>query len=294
MMNDNTTNINWYPGHMAKTKRLISENIKVIDVVFEVLDARIPFSSKITDLDKLLNNTPRIIILNKWDLCDHDETMKWVEYYRQLGYKVVTTNLITREHVDELLKYTNQIKNHVNQLRQQKGLKTRSLRALVVGIPNAGKSTLINTLVKHKATNVANKPGVTKGLSWIRLKDNIELLDTPGILWPKFENQNVAYKLAALTAIREEVLSLQDVALFILKMMNQYYPEQLFKRYQINHYQVEQIEEVLETIGRHRRALSAGNQVDFEQVYKIIITDLKNGLLGPITFDRLGVDNETK
>jgi len=287
-------NINWYPGHMAKTKRLISENIKVIDVVFEVLDARIPFSSKIKDIDKLLNNTPRIIILNKWDLCDQTETIKWVDYYQSIGYKVVTTNLITREHVDILLKYTNQIKNEVNRVRSQKGLKPRNLRALVVGIPNAGKSTLINTLVKHKAVNVANKPGVTKGLSWIRLKDNIELLDTPGILWPKFENQFVAYKLASLTAIKEEILSLQDIALFILNIMYQYYPNQLLERYQLKKYDVDNIEEVLETIGRNRQAITSGNRVDFDQVYKIIITDLKNGFLGPVTFDRLGETNGNK
>jgi len=210
-MNENKTNINWYPGHMAKTKRQISEMIHLIDVVLEVVDARIPKSSKIIDIDKYINNKPRIMIMTKYDLCDKEETNKWIKYYQEKGYIVIPIDLFndsTNKIVSEIMN----IMDEKNLKRENKGMNKRKARVLVVGIPNVGKSTLINRLVGKKAVDTGNKPGVTKSLNWIRINDSLELMDSPGILWPKFES-DVALNLASLTAIKEEVLSSDEVSI---------------------------------------------------------------------------------
>ena len=286
-MNENKTNINWYPGHMAKTKREIKEKLPLIDVVYEVVDARMPISSKVIDIDDIIKNKPRILIMTKYDMFDKSQTDKIIKYYKEKGYSVVPVDLIKNTNVNLIIKETSKVSDIINVERKKKGLKPKqSVRALVIGAPNVGKSTLINRLVGKKKTVTGNKPGVTKQLSWIRVDSNIELLDTPGILWPKLENQEHAYNLAALSSVKEEVVDLQDLSFYILHKLNELYPNYLEKRYGITTVS-DDIIATLEEIGNRRGAKISGGEIDYDKVYSIIIRDLKEGLIGPITLDRL-------
>lgn len=286
-MNENKTNINWYPGHMAKTKRLVKEQLDLIDVVYEVVDSRMPYSSKIRDLDDVVKNKPRILIFTKYDLCDKKETDKWVKHYEQLGYKVITMDLTNNPNLKPLLKLTEEVMSEINEKRESKGLLKRRTRALIIGIPNVGKSTLLNRLVGKKAVDVGNKPGVTKNLNWIRINSEIELLDTPGILWPKLEEGTVAFNLASLTAIKEEILPLFDVCEYILNTLYKYYPNELEKRYGID-YIDDDIVTTMERIGKKRGCLIKGGEIDYDKVISIILNDIKSGTIKNITFDRYG------
>ena len=284
-MNENKTNINWYPGHMAKAKRLISENIGLIDVVYEVIDARMPISSKITDIEEYTKNKPKILIMNKADLCDLEETKKWQKYYENKGYKVLMISLEGNVNLKPLLDLTDEILKPLNEKREKEGLIKRKNRVLIIGVPNVGKSTLINRLSGKKVAQIGNKPGVTKGLNWIRVNDRIELLDTPGILWPKLEQKN-ALNLATFTAIREEILPKFEVASYILETLEKYYNNLLNDRYDIENLD-ENIVETLEKIGKKRGCLIKGGEIDYDKVMDLIISDVKNGYIKGITFDRV-------
>ena len=280
------TSINWYPGHMAKTKRLISENIDLIDIVYEVIDARIPNSSKIKDIDNLLKNKPRILIVTKMDLCDEVETNKFLDKYKSEGYTVIPVDLVSGKNVNEIINKTKEVLKPLDEKRIRKGLKKRNYRALIVGIPNVGKSTLINRLVGKKATQVGNKPGVTKNLSWVRINNDIDLLDSPGILWPRLDNQEVALNLASMSAIKEEILSLSDISIHILNKLNDHYKDKLKERYNLDSVNKEDYLETLEIIGKKRGCLLKGGIVDYDKVYTVIVRDIKDANIKGITFDR--------
>lgn len=283
------SNINWYPGHMSKTKREIKEKLNLIDIVYEVIDSRMPISSKIVDIDELIGNKKRILIMTKYDICDKEETNKFIKYYEGLGYIVVPVDLMNGKDTNKIIDKSMEIMREENEKRIKKGLKTRSLRALIVGVPNAGKSTLINRLVGKKSAGVGNKPGFTKSLSWIRINKDIELLDSPGILWPKLENQENAHVLAAFSSIKEEILDTMDLSCFILKKMMKLYPKNLEDRYGITEIDDDFIE-TFDAIGKRRGALTRGGVADYDKVATIVVNDLKNGYLGNVTLDRLKDD----
>ena len=282
----NKIGINWYPGHMAKAKREIREKLNLIDIVYEVIDARMPKSSKIVDIDDLIKNKPRLLIMTKYDLCDKNETNKFIKYYEDLGYQVIPVDLMSGTNVSKIIDASEEVLKEENEKRKAKGLKPRNIRALILGVPNAGKSTLINRLVGKKSAGVGNKPGFTKSLSWIRIHKNIDLLDTPGILWPKLENQESAHILASFSSIKEEILNEDQIAFFILRKLYELYPKALEERYGISELD-EDLIEAYDMIASRRGALTKGGVADYERVSRIILQDFKNGYFGPITFDRL-------
>ena len=293
-MNNNETQgglhksvINWFPGHMKKKKKQIGESLPLIDIVYELIDARIPESSRISDIDSITKNKARIIIMTKSDLCDLEETKKWVKKYESEGHKVILANLQDNFDYKEVLVKTNEISEEINKKRQEKGLKPKEIRALVVGIPNVGKSTFINRLAGKKVANVGNRPGVTTNLVWLKTKLNILLLDTPGILWPKFENQEVALNLASFSAIRSEILDVDEVAIHILNKLSKYYPLILKSRYNLETFNNEETVEAYETISKKIGAIIKGGEVDYERVSNAILNDIKNELVKNITFDRI-------
>ena len=242
-----------------------------------------PESSKLKDADDIIKNKPRILIMTKYDLCDKKETNKWIKYYEEKGFNVLPLKVDTNTNLKPLINLTMNVMKEFNLKREKAGLKSRKIRVLVIGIPNVGKSTLINRLAGKKVVNIGNKPGVTKNLSWIRVNNDIELLDSPGILWPKLDEKQ-AFNLASFTAIKEEILPLFEVAEYILKTLYKYYPNVYKERY--TEYLDEDIIVTLNEIGKKRGCLVKGGEIDYDKVITVIINDVKNGYIKGVTFDR--------
>ncbi|MBR1386680.1 MAG: ribosome biogenesis GTPase YlqF [Bacilli bacterium] len=275
------TVINWFPGHMAKAKRELKEMMPLIDIVYEVIDARMPISSKVYDIDDIIKDKPKILVISKYDLCDKKETNRILESYG--NYTIVKCDLLN-DNIQNLINETKKISDKMNDDRLKKGMKKRKARVVVIGAPNVGKSTLINKLVGKKVVQTGNTPGVTKSLGWIRINNDIELMDSPGILWPKLENQENAHILASFSSIKEEILDKEDLSRFIINKLEELYQEKLKERYKLD---IIDKETIFDDIAKKRGLLAKGGVTDYEKVYNTIIKDLKDGAFGNITFDRL-------
>ncbi|WP_288885038.1 ribosome biogenesis GTPase YlqF [uncultured Eubacterium sp.] len=276
-------NINWYPGHMTKAKRMMEENIKLIDLVIEIVDARIPLSSRNPDIDKLANNKYRLICLNKSDLSDKSHNEKWMEYFKSKGFFVTMINSKSGAGVKNINNIILDVCKEKIERDRKRGIKNRPIRAMVCGIPNVGKSTFINSLVGKAATKTGNKPGVTKGKQWIRLNKNIELLDTPGILWPKFESNEVGLNLALIGSINDEILNLDDLSYELIERLKNNYSGLLAEKYSINEDDNEI--KILSDIAVNRGCIAKGGEPDIEKAAKLLFDDYRNGRIGKITLE---------
>ncbi len=296
-MNENKTNINWYPGHMAKTKKQIIEDLKLIDIVVEIIDARIPISSRNPDIEELIRNKKRLIILNKFDLADDLENKKWVKYFEKNNEPAVLVNSNTGEGINQTIKKIEELYYEIQQKFENKGRVGKSIRVMILGIPNVGKSSYINRVSKKNIATVGNKPGVTRQKQWIRINKDIELLDTPGVLWPKFENRYVALNLAFTGTIKDDVLETIEVGFELLKLLVNNHLEKLIERYKLKLENVndilkldieenEKILEIMHLIGRKRGAIISGGNVDEEKTARIILEDFRSGKIGRITLEK--------
>ena len=276
--------VQWFPGHMSKALREIKENLKKVDIAFILLDARLPESSMNPKIKEIIGNKPALILFNKSSLADQVELDKWLNFYQKEGFQSLKIDAITGKNIRKIKTMTDDILKPMLEKEQKRGMQKRAIRTMIIGIPNVGKSTLINTLSKKKATRTGNTPGITKAQQWVKISDDFELLDTPGVLWPKFEDEKVGYHLALSGAIKDSILPNEEIALYAHSFLKTYYKEQLMKRYQLD-----DIKEPLDTfdeIGRKRGALIKGNEVNYDTVYEILLKDLRDGQLGGITFDR--------
>lgn len=276
-------NYQWYPGHMTKARRMMEENIKLIDLVIEVVDARIPMSSRNPDIDNLAKNKARLILLNKSDLSDERLNQQWIDYFAQKGVLCLKLNSRSGAGIKQMNSAIERACHEKIERDKKKGIMNRPVRAMVVGIPNVGKSTFINAYAGRACAKTGNKPGVTKGKQWIRLNKNVELLDTPGILWPKFEDQQVGLRLAFIGSIKDEIMNLEELAAELISYMQDAYPGVLAEKYTINEKQNSY--SVLEAIAESRHCLVRGNELDTAKAAGMLLDDFRNGRLGRITLE---------
>ena len=285
MDNLKNTTINWYPGHMEKAKRLMIKEYKNIDMVYELVDARIPKSSKIKNIYDIIGNKPKLLIMTKKDLTDPIKIEGWIKYYENIGSKVVLADLNNDNDIKKIVNETHKMMEELQLKREEKGMNKKEIRVLVVGIPNVGKSTLINKLVGKRVANVGNKPGITKGLVWLKTTHNIALLDTPGILWPKIDNNEIGLNLASIFSIKTEILDVNEVAVHIINKLNRYYPEKLKERYNIEPSNIElDFEAIYEDLGKKMGAIRNG-EPDYERISNRIINDIKDEYIKGVVFD---------
>ena len=274
----------WYPGHMSKAKRAMQEDLKLINVIIELVDARVPLSSKNPDIDPMANGKSRIILLNKCDLADAAVTAQWKKYYEQKGFFVALVNSKQGKGVKQVNEVIQSACKEKIERDRRRGILNRPIRAMIVGIPNVGKSTFINSFAGKACTKTGNKPGVTKGKQWIRLNKNVELLDTPGILWPKFEDQTVGLRLAFIGSIKDELSNQYELCLLLMKYLQEHYPEAVPKAYQIEADDSEVV--LLERVAKRRGCLKAGGEYDLDKAANYVIDDFRNGRLGAISLEQ--------
>ena len=290
------SNINWYPGHMAKTKKQIIQDLKLIDIVIELLDARIPISSQNPNIAEITKNKKKIIVLNKCDLSDDKENKRWVEYFKKKNIPAVLVDSNSGRGIDECIRQIEKIMQIDLDTHAEKGRTGRRIRAMILGIPNVGKSSFINRISKRTTAGVGNKPGVTKQKQWIRINEKIELLDTPGVLWPKFESEEVALHLCFTGSIKEEILDKLEIAYQLTKFLLENYRKKLCERYKLDEEFIEQtlkqdqpennnIYEIMLEIGKKRGCIMSGGRIDEEKTSRLILDEFKNGKLGKITIE---------
>lgn len=279
----------WYPGHMTKAKRQMQEDIKLIDLVIELVDARIPRSSRNPDIDELGKNKYRLILINKSDLADESVSKEWAAYFREKGYFVVELDARSKAGMKQVTNVVMEACKEKIERDRKRGIMNRPVRAMVVGIPNVGKSTFINSYAGKACAKTGNKPGVTKGKQWIRLNKNVELLDTPGILWPKFEDQTVGLRLALIGAIKDEILNIDELSLELIKILKEEYPGTLAARYATEELAFDEsleAPEILRQIAENRKCISKGNGLDYSKAATLLIDEFRSGKLGKITIER--------
>ncbi|MGN1411830.1 MAG: ribosome biogenesis GTPase YlqF [Oscillospiraceae bacterium] len=280
-------NIQWFPGHMAKTRRMIKENLSLVDGVVEILDARIPFSSKNPEMDRLINGKPRMFLLNKSDLADTNVTNQWIDYYKKLGVSAVLPIDCKSGKGLKLFLPTlkSQVLNELISKRENKGMVGVPLKIMIVGIPNVGKSSFINKMAGGKRAKVEDRPGVTRTKQWVRFGENVEMLDMPGVLWPKFEDQTVAQKLAFTGAVKDDVIDLETLSMMLLETLSQSYPKSLIERYKIEISPTDDGMTLLQKVGKKRGMLISGGEVNIERASIMVMDEFRGGKLGKITLE---------
>ncbi len=283
-LRDDNLNINWYPGHMKKTKDLMKANLKLVDVVVELLDSRIPYSSKNPDIDTLMAGKPRVVLLNKSDISDRAKLNKWINYYKEQGIKAIPIDAMKGTGVNRIVdECKNAVKDKMDSLKE-KGRKERAIRIMIIGVPNVGKSSLINKLTGRRSTQTGDRPGVTKGKQWVKLRGNLELLDTPGILWPKFEDQDVALNLAFTRAIKDEILDVETLALRLIEKLMVIEPEKLAARYKLEELGESGIE-TMDMIAQKRGFITGRKEIDYTRTATTVLNEFRTGKLGNITLE---------
>ena len=301
-MNENKTNINWYPGHMAKTRKQVIQDLKLVYIVIEILDARIPISSQNPDMAEITKGKKKMVILNKCDLADDRQNALWVKYFENKGITAVLTDSNYGKGIEESIKQVQKIMEEDMNSQVEKGRTGKKIRAMIVGIPNVGKSSYINRISKRTTAGVGNKPGITKQKQWIRINEKVELLDTPGVLWPKFQDEETALHLAFTGTIKEEILERIEIAYYLTKFLLENYRKNLCERYKLAENYIEEvlnqerpenenIYEIMLEIGRKRGCIISGGNIDEEKTAKILLDEFKNGKLGKITIEKCPINN---
>lgn len=278
--------INWYPGHMKKTKDSIKKNLPLVDIVYEVIDARVPYSSQNPDIDTILQNKPRLIIMNKSDLASKKSNKIWQDYFKE-NYeqtRVIFVDSIKRKGIDNIIDSSYELTKEKRKSMMARGVIKKPIRAMIVGVPNVGKSTLINSLSKRKGAKVGNKPGITRANQWIKIKGDLELLDTPGMLWPKFEDKDVGLNLGFTGAIKDELLDIEVLTMRLVEKLNLISPNLLEKRYNVSVKDKSSIDIIID-IGKKRGCIVKGGEVDFNKACEIILDEFRKGVIGRVTLE---------
>ncbi len=283
-------NIQWFPGHMAKTRRKLKEDIKLVDMVVEILDARIPISSRNPEIMSIINNKPHIILLNKSDMADKNETLKWINYYKEkYGVNCIAVDCQSGKGLSEFLKCSENTLKEKMEVWKSKGMIGRKIRAMIVGVPNVGKSSFINRMSKNSKAKAEDRPGVTRGNQWFTVGNKMEMLDTPGILWPKFDDEIVGRNLAFTGAIKDDILDVEDLAFKLIDLLRDRYITSIAQRYKLNESEIKECEtlDLMNMIGKKRGMIISGGEVDIQRVSNMILDEFRAAKIGKITLERV-------